>query len=1013
MRYLVTLAALLVVVAAVADDGELFNKNVSKTPDLETEHATVKMLKLYVPAQSSDGTLLTDGIDYIDAEGAIADNRAYAKPIVAFYHDGHVVSVPDVGFPGHGEKDVFGAVSLDDGATYKRTNLSNTGDLSSFTLSDGTAYPGDTFRLFAASAGNKVMVAWASRYCRDGGANYTMTDDEREAMATYLGLDVNACTDVDSDGDAIADTPCFYLEDYWGIAGSQGSSDFADEGYPTVGEVPYACLWVARGTLELTDADGNYDEAGDHYNIIWRKAERLTSGRRDVHRIETKAVSGAGFVITWQEDPDGLRPGKGEGPGEGWSGAIAHHETDIWYTYIDWDHFDLVDGETIEGYGDPITLAEATTAGLEGVPKVGVPFAMPVRLTDNAKCAGPAVDGTDDAYCYADFDGSGTADFCASSVIVTIETPEGPVQDTDLCVAEDGRVMRGNIAATRARTHLQGYDSDGDGIEDSAWVSLAYEESKGLGEEEDLDPNDLIEKVDMGKNIWYHTFNMFEPELVSQGLQLNQPAVYPDDWSIVGDRLVEDTSSGYRFMDIDPDPIYEDQAGLTSTLYQNEIARRFSMITQPAHLAGPSGTVAFAMFKQGIVRQGGPANVMARRFVLPDTFDPAVDNPFDYANMVCDGWQFEDGSNPRYVKGLCVTPPINMSGTSIVSCDNGSTGEDCALQFPWNEYFDDIDMSASEDGLAKLTEWTQVDPDTDTEGNGNFDDPTWENPYEVAKGHRGFMFGDFIMMMYAWSPNWMANAVGHDNYNLYVRRSFDGGVTWTTLPVDFAQTLPEGVEITADGTETCEIYRSAVQGEDDPVVCTTYGAGEFEPARNVSQLIGTKLTVLDPRFTGTKATPSVTSILTDGVLLYPDDEHDPSKFFVTFEVGDNTTVEFGEATPLDMYYSRAFNYGDDFELVETDDPVTGELTYYFDWLENKKPYHAAEAAVMANPGGTFFYAIWNQWQEDAHENVFDSDARLRRIMFLDDELITPPSGGGGGGGGGKPGTREFGPSRTE
>lgn len=985
----VLLAVFILAGAAVSDDGELFVRNVSKTPALETEHATIKMLKLYVPAQSSDGTLLTgeDAIDYIAADGSTAYTRDQAKPLIAFYHDGHVTHVPDVGFPGHGKKDVYGAVSLDDGATWKRSNLSNTGNLSSFTLKNGTVYPGDTFRLFAASAGNKVMVAWASRYARGGSPNYAMDDTQRGALATYLGIEV---TDL-------------YLDDIWGVAGSQKSSDFADEGYPTVGEVPYAALWVARGTLEAVNADGKYDPDGTLYGIVWRKAERITSAVRDVHRIETKAVSGAGFVITWQEDPDGLRPGKGEGPGEGWSGAIAHHETDIWYTYIDWDHFDLVDNDGI--YGDPVALVEYTG---EGIAQVGVPFSMPVRLTDNAMCNGSGeTDENGDllecAYCFKDFDGSGTADLCASTVTVNIITPEGPVNDVTLCVAEDGRILRGNIAATRTRTHLQGYDTDGDGIEDSAWVSLAYEESKGLGEEEDLDPQELIEKVDMGKNIWYHTFDMFNPELVSQGMQLSQPAVYPDDWTTIG-RLKEDTSSGYRFMDIEPDPIYEDQAGLTSTLYQNEIARRFSMITQPAHLAGDFGTVAFAMFKQGIVRQGGPANVMARRFVLPDEFDPAKDNPFDYANMECGTWQFTDGANPRYVKGLCVEPAINMSGTNIVNCDDANDST-CADNFPWNEYFDDIDMSTVDGGLAKILEWEQVDPDNDADGNGNFDDLTWANPYEVAKGHRGFMFGDFIMMIYAWSPNWLANTVGHDNYNLYARRSFDGGQTWTTTPADFDMAVPEGVTINADGTETCEIYRGN-DGEEDPVVCTTYTAGAFEPARNLSQLVGTKLTVLDPRFSGTKATPSLPSIcltkddITGECLtyLYADDEHDPSKFFITFEVGDNSTVAEGEATPLDMYYSRAFNFGDDYEVVEIEDPTIPELPFYFDWLENKKKYHAAEAAFVANPGGTFFYGIWNQWQEDSHENVFDSDAIVRRIMFLDEAVVTDPSGGGGGGG---------------
>ncbi|MGB5399090.1 MAG: choice-of-anchor O protein, partial [Thermoanaerobaculia bacterium] len=310
------LMLLLVASAATADDGELFRKNVSKTPDLETEHATVKMMKLYVPAQTSGGELTA--IEYYDAEGALAETRDQAKPLVAFYHDGEVEHVPDVGFPGHGRKDVFGAYSLDDGATWKRKNLSNTGDLSSFTLRDGTDYPGDTFRLFAAAAGNKVMVAWASRYCQGGNPGYTLSDDEIPFIAPLVGEDNAACTDDDTE------TLCLYMEDYWGVAGSQGSVDYGESDiveYQAIGEVPYACLWTARGTLEPMDAEGNYLEEGEYYGIIWRKAERLTSGRRDVHRIEVAAVAGAGFVVTWQEDPEGLRPGKGEGPGEGWSGA--------------------------------------------------------------------------------------------------------------------------------------------------------------------------------------------------------------------------------------------------------------------------------------------------------------------------------------------------------------------------------------------------------------------------------------------------------------------------------------------------------------------------------------------------------------------------------------------------------------------------------------------------------------------------------------------------------------------
>ncbi len=66
-----------------------------------------------------------------------------------------------------------------------------------------------------------------------------------------------------------------------------------------------------------------------------------------------------------------------------------------------------------------------------------------------------------------------------------------------------------------------------------------------------------------------------------------------------------------------------------------------------------------------------------------------------------------------------------------------------------------------------------------------------------------------------------------------------------------------------DGTNTCEWYGGYT--EDDYSVCTTYGAGEFEQARNVSQLAGTKVTVLDPRYspTGGMLKKDYTNLLCD------------------------------------------------------------------------------------------------------------------------------------------------------
>ncbi len=1022
---------------AGADDGALQIQNVSKTPDWDTEHASLQQLWFYVPAQASNGdpAIITyepalDGVEPFD--------REFARPLIAFYEDGPVVIPEDSGgFYGHGERDMYGAVSLDDGATWKRANLSESADRYSIRV-DRKKYPGDVFRNFTAAAGNKLLAVWASRYCDGGNPSYAMESADIEAIftaagetepavdASHLG-DVVACTDGDADMTGPDDdepTQCLYFEDYWHVAGSQGIKDFAEEGYPSVGKVPYGCLWAARGTLEYLADDGVYD-------IVWRKAERLTSGVRDVHRMEAACVGGAGCVITWQEDPEGLRPGEGEGPGEGWSGAIGHHETDIWYSYLDWDNFDAVmDGDDIIPFD--LYLDDKK-------PQAAVPFSIPVRLSDNAKCQEPlnAEEPPDDPYCYMDFDASGTADYCATTVDYAIETPEGPTQTVAMCVAEDGRLLRGNTASTRTRTNLRGYESAADTKSgtNSGWVVLAYEESKGLGEEEDEDPD----KIDMGKNIWYHTFDMFNPELVSQGMILNQPAIYPRDVDVettfnltdgttlnlvpVDATAFTDYEAGGDFMIVDPDPIYS-VAGLESTLYQTEIARRYSQITQPASWAGGSGTVALAMYKQGVVRRGGPADVFGRRFVMSGGFNAGIDNPFDYTNMVCADRIFTDGSNPRYLKGLCLDSPQNLSGTSIVACEDGL--ETCEPElFPYDDRLADIDKSDQPGGLPKMTEWRMCQSDVQTFSvassgevtsfgcdDNDLNDQSWENPWDLSKGHRGFMYGDFIMMMYAWSPNWEANTLAHDNYNLYVRRSFNGGESWTTYPgsvsLPVGAVIPDGV--TADGSLSCEWY-GVPGGDTEFPACFTYGPGEFEQARNLSQLVGTQSTVLDPRYTGTDPSflGNITKWMVDGELVggwtqYPDDLVDPSKFFATFEEGDTAEIaEGGEGMPMDMFYARAVNFGDEYELADVNedgiadpDPTDGEFETFdkLEWHEG----HAAEAALKTNPGGTLFYAIWNEWMETADGHVYDSDAIVRRTMELDDDGVTTPSGGSGDGG---------------
>ncbi|NNF69607.1 MAG: hypothetical protein HKN01_07525, partial [Acidimicrobiia bacterium] len=249
----------------------------------------------------------------------------------------------------------------------------------------------------------------------------------------------------------------------------------------------------------------------------------------------------------------------------------------------------------------------------------------------------------------------------------------------------------------------------------------------------------------------------------------------------------------------------------------------------------------------------------------------------------------------------------------------------------------------------------------------------------------GFMDGDFITMLYAWAPNWKSLTVGHDNYNLYARRSFDGGKTWTTTPATLG----------GDGTTHCETYRDRDKSNpdsDNTTLCFTYSAGEFEQARDLSRFQTVHLTVLDPRYT-----PTAASIFQeDGTFLYPDDQRDHSKFVITYETGDNTTTAEGEPEPLDMFYGRAYNWGDDYELFvkpDEEDPenpsdwvecnpadlLDPTNLCSFDWLENHNDVASSEATLRANSAGNFFYAVWAEFGEA------ESDIGFRRIMWYFDD----------------------------
>jgi hypothetical protein len=425
--------------------------------------------------------------------------------------------------------------------------------------------------------------------------------------------------------------------------------------------------------------------------------------------------------------------------------------------------------------------------------------------------------------------------------------------------------------------------------------------------------------------------------------------------------------------------------------------------------------------------------------------------------MACDTFLIDPGTNPYYPGGVCADPATNLSGVVPDTCIDDADGSGIAcptVDFTTSTYgIGDTNpilqgYIQGEGNTSRILTWHQcpsdytvvdsdltdaVDCETDdrTDDFVNLKDQSWYNPLDISKGHRGFIDGDFVQFLYAWSPNWRLNAKGKDRYDLYVRRSFDGGVTWTVTPASF--TASDGLSYPGDGTVTCESYRpeTTTPGERaEPTACYAFEAGAAEHARNITQHKAMRITTLDPRYAPTKAT--ITDGCTDGLFVDPtvitdiftcddgllegdigdSDLRDPSRYFMVFETGDNRTVEVGEAEPLDLFYGRAESFGDDYVVWTETDTASADLTVCypndphddefvigtvvegsgfcneFDRMNTGSGSHSSEANLEANPDGSKLYAVWAQWVFDDHEEVEDADAMARRIWWIDDWFCT-------------------------
>jgi hypothetical protein len=1045
-------------------DNTMFRKNVSKTPDMSSSKSKLNTMRNWFPAKRANGDLFTytddtgaiiTGIPYYDETGTLVTVETEAQPIVVAYTDAvqsKSGGVIDVDGPVYGE-DIWVAISRDDGNTFKRTNVARAADRTSFTLENGLPFYGEAKKPVMGVQDNNIFVAWTSKFCKGGRPTYAIKLEDT--------LDDPDTLENEYEADYPYDNP-YYEEDIWGVSGPQRSVDYTEQGFPEVGEVPYSCVWVARGTIvtqEMIDEGGywaqlkldgtGYYEVGD---IVWFKPERLTSGRRDANQVFMGSFDGAGFAIAWQEDPEGLRPGQAKGPGPGWGGATTNHKTDIWYSYIHMDNFTLVDENFVPG-GDP----EHDDEEVLGRPKALVPMSLPIRITDND------VLNTDNLMVLLGEDGLPVEDESGNWIkIVKDDFPEDSNGDHDgshdygifyrnelcvefvekinqqdvvkqVCKTADGRLLDGDTGASRPNLFLQGYTKQGDNPKTpdvvetsytSAWAIFAYDESKGVGNgppdhEEGGGPYGDEYVAESGKNSFYQSFDFMNPPHVSAGTIINLPEKEYDitydeitgnatgfeivsNVTYVQDEIVDEAGNvtGYE-------PRLDDN-GLLQINYEN--ARRPRFIIQGKGNMGPSKTIMAILYKEGEEGSGRPSDIMLRRVVVTNT----TGNPYRPENIVCNAWETVDldpTTDGVHNVTVCVDGAQNVSGV-MPTVTTPSMGD-----------------PTSEDpyGAIKVVEWVQT-PETLTW-------PSGVNHYEDARAHRGALDKDFLIMGYSYTPNWAAYRNGNDKYDFFIRRSFDGGQTWTTMPDEYVVKYPDGTtetyyaelnynivtdELTGQQTAVrveegmegtgefsvvnCDTFTDPIKDVDGNTVvdatgphyhytvCTGYLPGDFEQARNLSQLPNAKTSVIEPRIVKSPGTNK------EGVDAgHQTDTHRFGMYYTSYGTSTNPKKEKvydesldewislqEEPAPMDLYYSFSLDLGETHEEVtwtvnpDSEGNYAGEEVTRWDWLA-KGDREQGEAQLRMTPDGSRFYAVWVEEGYDNH-GEYGSDIWFRRIM---------------------------------
>jgi hypothetical protein len=372
-----------------------------------------------------------------------------------------------------------------------------------------------------------------------------------------------------------------------------------------------------------------------------------------------------------------------------------------------------------------------------------------------------------------------------------------------------------------------------------------------------------------------------------------------------------DASGNVVYVKNEDGSLFLDWKGDKVLAYEN--ARRVRFVPQPPSKLDKSEKTSVAiLYRQGEEGSGKPADIFMRRIVRGDS-----GNPYAYGNI-------------QVAQNLSSVTPTTL------------------FQDPYDP-----------EAPVKMLRWGWTP--------ANLNDKSATNPHTDARAHRGSLNGDELIIAYSWTPNW--GRKGKDKYDLYVRRSFDGGRSWKTDPT------------AAEAIEHSIFYKVPVLDDENQTVIwdkewvtTSYAPGAPEPPRNISNLQNNRISVLEPRLVKTPGT-----IWTGSITLYPEDVQNSRIFQIAYG------VEFNESqlpdgvvlpkTPLDIYYGRTLDKGQHYETVlVTPQDGGGGPGDGWNLLAKDQPEQSG-AQIRQTPDGSRMYGIWLE------ESDQGSDIEFRRVDY--------------------------------